>query len=812
MSEIPSPPGAAGAPAAEPITPAQVAERGRPTFRQKAAPATGAPVAEPAAPVSTSVETLAELKIEFADLIEKDVAENEEKLGHLQEKIDRLKSGGKEAAAAPAAEADAPAAETLADLKAKLDALRGKAGGKKERERLKAEIRKVKLKEQEAPVVPATEADASAGETQDKILVNRLIQRIRDLGKPETSPAEEAAETEVYDSTREPSPYTTRPEEITAGNLDGGVIDRFSHNATLVLGGDGVTGLIRGKLDELAAQQERYQRGKAKIAGMKEEHGRRLFGLAESKAVADARAEVNAANTAQNSESTVRNKFLEANAFNEIIETTVKTTDEKGQQVEKVVQQTVYEQFKKLYDIESAIAQADSLAAGRGTPLNPKEENELFLRLKDTAQAAGIDKVTTLQSLKSNLEIATGTGHNAVMYQWFKKVETGGNITVGKKEKRTLKFQGRQVLEARNDEARRNLNDAQNREEVVRRAQEGIRKTLPAREKALVESGERLTRIGQFVHERFVPDREELLATITELGAAREALGDLSRMQELGKKHGETITRKTALRLAKLPGEIDDLVDDISEMTDPRERLAECTDLERGLQLADQENLDFSRLSRDDQFQLVLAQTLLGIPAEPTPPPVGEPPEKPPAAPAPAETRFSQMTGVELNALDIEGLRAISAELTPDQVASLSSDLRSSLEREGLLTANQYGRLPVFEDIANVADQLERVPDNQVAGQLKKMVEAARQEGEKALGDVNLLLEELYARVAGVVVQDNPDRANQQMKIEGAKAALEKNLTSPNKTVAARAKSALKLLGAAGLMALMVSNTGGEQH
>lgn len=818
MIDISSAPGASGEAAAR--------FRGQPTLRK--APVAGAPVAESAAPATAPV-SLTELETRFADLVGKGVVKHAEELEELKAKINRLKSGEEQQAGReseddipawlkelstpteppaakdePVAPASTPA-KNLAGLEAKLNTLKGKAGGRKERERLKAEIRKLKSEGEKKPDDQKGISDQTTpagGERATTPAVEAEIPPAEKAVEPE------AAESAPYDSAIEPSPYITRPEDITAGNLDGGVIDKFSHNAALVLGGDGVTGLIRGKLDELTAQQERYQRGKAKIAGMKEEHGRRLFGLAESKAVADTRAEANAAKTAKSSENIVRDKFLEAVGL------------------DPVEDKALLDKFRLWDRVQSEIVQATTKAGGT---LTADAETELFSRFNDPnnpelmINGTSLDHVDNLRELQRNLALKTEENKQ---YSYFHFTEHGWYINEkgariegvrvpvhGKKE--SFRFQGRQVLEARNAEAQRKLTDAQHREEAVRKAQEGIRKTLPAREKALVESGERLTRIGQFVQERFVPDREELLATITELGDAREALGDLSRMQELGRKHEETITRKTALRLADLPGEIDDLVGDISEMTDPRERLAECTDLARGLQLADQENPDVSRLSRDDQFQLVLAQTLLGIPAapEPTPPPAGQPPEEPPEAPALTETRtVSQMKAEELNTLGIEGLRAISAKLTPDQVASLSLDTRSSLEQEGLLTANQYGKLPEVIDIANLANQLELVPDNQVAGELKKMVEAARQKGEEALGDVKLLLEELRARVAAVISSDSPADADQPMMHDGAKAALEKNLTSPDKTVAARAKTALKLLGAAGLMALMASNTGGEQH
>lgn len=719
----------------------------------------------------------------------------------------------------PAAERSVPAsipARTLQKAEAEYVDLIGKTGKEydKKRELLDAEI--VRLREEQE----IAEGKGSLGELPEWVEPNRKIKPegtdtdakpnyirpdwLKELsGEPVESPKiespvkPESAESAQYDSAIEPFSYTVRPEDITAGNLDGGVIDRFSHNATLVLGGDGVTGLIRRKQSELIAQQERYQRGKAKIAGMKEEHGRRgLFGLLESKAVSDARAEVNPVSTEQKSENIKRKKFLEAVGLDEVEDKALLDSFRLWDRVQ--------------VEIDKATAQA-------GGTLTADAEQKLFSRFIDPKHPelmitnTSLDHVDTLRGLQGNLALKTEenkqysyfhfTEHGWYINEKHERIE-GVRVPVhGKKEH--FRFQGRQVLEARNAEAQRKLTDAQHREDAVRKAQEGIRRSLPPREKALVALDESLTRIGQFVHERFVPDREELLATITELGTAREALGDLSRMQELGKKHGETITRKTALRLAKLPDEIDDLVNDISKMTDPGERLAECTDLASGLELADQENLDVSRLSRDDQFQLALAQTLLGIPVSVD--------IKAAAAPEPAGTKPPAEPEAEKPAASVPKPEAgKTAELTPDQVASLPLEVRTRLEREGLLTANQYSGLPVYREIAIQVDQLEQVSGDQLEAALKPAIEAAKS-NPQAAEDAMCVEEEMRARVASVIAADTT-RGNQQMIEAETRVALEENAKSPDKNIAARAKTALKLLAAVGIITAMASTGGGEQH
>lgn len=624
--------------------------------------------------------------------------------------------------------------------------------------------------------------------------------------KPETLPAEEAAEAETSGGPIEPVSITTvegiesdrsTPPEQRAEVLS----QQFTHNRDIAIK------IIQTEVLDTEDLKHLAESGRATVDELRKEYGKRKLGLQESTAVENTRKAKDAAEREMKAEERVLNKFYKEHSFDD--------EEVKG--------------YQTLVQIESRLRESGITTAADLSKLNSAQEAELFEVLEPMTREAGVDTAASLRDVLANWEHATQAPQTKNRYKTVKAFEVGGaTVKSGKTE---IKPKSRIKLENTNKTAKAAYDGALSLEEKVWQSL----KARPETDKRIKElatylqslrAGENAINIG------YMPDRDQLEQTISNLDTAHIVSEKLHKAVsanrvDLTAEGRGVVTYNVDGRLTKDAEKADKAIktsrEGLSDLIDPAKRMARFTEFASILPLAQQENPDISRLSPQDRARLAVAQALLGITPsielvaaapEPAPPPADQPPEEPPevSQPPATERTFTQMTGVELNALSIEGLRAISSELTPDQVASLPLNLRSSLEQEGLLSANQYGKLPVVEDIAKVADQLERVQDNQVAGQLKKMVEAAGQKGEEALQDIKLLVEESLARVAAVISSDSPADADQPMMHEGAKAALEKNLTSPNKTVAARAKTALKLLGAAGLMALMASNTGGEQH
>lgn len=616
----------------------------------------------------------------------------------------------------------------------------------------------------------------------------------------------------------EAEPVTAQPElpapeaypaDVMALPADGRadqVVAPFIHNQHLVIGGGGITGLAENELARLQEEQARYEKGKAKIAGLAKEHGRRNFGLSESVAVVRARSTLESVRQARIKLDRQREQYFQNRGI------------DPGEAAK-------YEQW---FQVEQMLSAS-----------NPDEAQ--IIRI---ARTSGVDSVDNLVALRAKLKDYRA---NNSQYGRFIAFEEGGEVTEIRGRNITRKItveKGRVALSAEFEKSKKELEDAFRRQEAVKRASEGIRRTLPKRERALLAHINRVNRIVEAVTEDFVPDAvatEQTIGLISEYSQTEAKLRSYQAdMEDPGQpdvvikafsKKGLTkgIT-DTGIRLANLR-------DGLADLTDPRRRLAKAKVLAKGMELADQANLDPATLSMEDQFQLAVVETLLGrsprvtlrkvaaaapAPAPAAPPSPGELPPEDSANKRPNPVRrkagetitISGMTAAELGDMGYDILANLAYQLTPQQVAGLPEEVRHRMEREGLLSATQYGEIPVYDDIAKLANGLEQIPDDKLEAACAQLRANAKAQGPEAEAeaDKELLLEEIRARIAGVLASDAPQSANQPMTPDTAKPALEKNLASTDKGIAGRARTALKLLGVAGFMAVSMAPKQEEQQ
>ncbi len=752
---------------------------------------------------------------------------------------------GQKAPEKPAVPVGKPA-KTLVDLKAELDALKGKAGGKKARERLKREIKKSKPEEKKQPAeLPNEPASAESEEAAHSTSAPDVQHLATQPEEPPTS-SPEAEKGEVPSEVGiEPEPFIhTSPEDLTLDQVDE-VIGVFQHNADIVLGSGDHDGLISMELQRVQVQIDGQIEGLLKKAeyeigtGLKRvmaEGLRAISRSSESQAVAKAIREENTAVELAVSEERKREKYLERFGLN-------LSKNESGEYIDETQTLKNFAIFDEMVcAIRAEIGVGKTEAIGvkdRNKKLGELDEGkraELFTKLEELAQKAGIDAVLqgNLMGLVSNLDVTTTV--NPAFAPW-RKTEHGGtadNTVSGKKQKQKIQFTGRRALEDQLQKAQTKLAMAR-KDEIAAKVKRGKIKDIPSELQNLLNYSDELTVAAGWVREHYVPDEEKLKVCIADRDTNRTAKDEIQIMIDsqaaVNKRRKGTgqKTYKYDVNVLKDRNRLNDSITELNsrlaEIIDPEKRLLDVNSpLEYAVQLASRVEKDktpLGSLSPQDRFRIAMARTLVGPPekamssmklvSEPPTPSTSKPPESPPGAGAPtpaAEMRtVGQMTKAELQTLGYEGIVAVAGELSSAQVADLPLETRLKLMKEGRISDYQYNRVPEVPEIVAQVNALLQMPREEMEQALKSAYERVKDDPED-LEQFRMVEEELRAKLGGAYSKDK--RKIPQSDAD-RRADLEEKAKSSDKDISEKARGALKVLAAAGLIAMM-STGGGEEH